>query len=252
MSDEVKLFLLKNKLSGVVDLHYYENSHKLSLLSGDVKRFKVPDFVKSLHKVYNGFKCEELILGSDCEVIEDYCFGVYSNIQYLVSLSDNLMFCKYSFLGSSNLKSVKLKGTVGISCNCFMHCSGLETLNISDVTSIIIGNEAFKNCRSLSSITGLESVGYISLGEKCFSDCNSLENVEFSGLVKLSSNCFCCCNNLKEVTFTEVDFSDALSIFDGCSSDLIINLPKKYNDIDFLYKFGVSSDNKPFENINFY
>ncbi|MBQ2293792.1 MAG: leucine-rich repeat domain-containing protein, partial [Spirochaetales bacterium] len=69
------------------------------------------------------------------------------------------------------------------------------------VTSI--GNNAFKDCKSLTSVTIGSSV--TSIGEYVFGNCSSLTNVTIPGsMAKIDSSAFFGCGNLTSVTFEDI------------------------------------------------
>lgn len=105
---------------------------------------------------------------------------------------------KYNFEANSkweNLEEIKFveeKNTAGVNLspdktyNCigndaFAECTKLKEISFGKIE--MIGERAFKNCKSISNVTFSESI--INIGEDAFLDCSNLTKVEFLGDLKL-------------------------------------------------------------------
>lgn len=116
-----------------------------------------------------------------------------------------------------------------------------------------IDENAFKDCKNLKNVVGLEDVYQVGAG--AFENCSSLENAAFDNAVYLNSRAFAGCSNLKSVTITQLPETDELSeegdellypepseemtapykllpfaedTFENTSSELVINVPAEY------------------------
>ena len=83
--------------------------------------------------------------------------------------------------------------------NAFKECRGLKSITIpSSVTSL--GNHCFQSCSGLTNITIPSSV--TSLGDWCFSGCVGLTSITIpSSVTYLGWDCFSSCPNLEKATF---------------------------------------------------
>ena len=96
--------------------------------------------------------------------------------------------------------------------NAFKECRGLKSITIpSSVTSL--GNSCFWECSNLTSVTIPSSV--TSLGDWCFKDCSSLMSITIpSSVTSLGKSCFNWCSNLTSITIP----SSVTSLGYGCFS----------------------------------
>ena len=124
----------------------------------------------------------------------------------------------------------KVKGNDGVECvvtslgdECFKDCSGLTSITIpSSVTSL--GDDSFTSCIGLTSITIPSSV--TSLGDDCFSYCSSLTSIEIpSSVTSLGDYCFSGCSSLTPVTIPSSVTSLGDYCFSGCSNLTSITIP---------------------------
>ncbi len=107
--------------------------------------------------------------------------------------------------------------------NAFKDCDRLTSVTIpSSVTSI--GSYAFNSCDDLSYITIPENV--TSIGSYAFQSCNKLSSVILpSGLTSISSGLFCYCENLTYITVPENVTSIGDSAFYYCTSLASVRIP---------------------------
>ena len=143
-----------------------------------------------------------------------------SDLSGVTSISD------YKFYNLSNLKEVSLPASVtGLSRGSFAG-TGIETIDVSDVKQY--ASEVFKDCKSLTGITGFENyTGFPYNG--MFQGCSALtgdlrvgmatKNNDMTSIMSL----FAGCKNLKSVTWlrnqNEVDYnSQWSSMYSACTS----------------------------------
>ena len=97
-----------------------------------------------------------------------------------------------------------------------------HTIVISGLTSI--GNRAFRDCSSLTSVTIGNSV--TSIGESAFRDCSSLTSVTIpDDVTSIGSSAFSFCSGLMSITIPNSVTSIGGSAFWGCSKLISITIP---------------------------
>ena len=140
----------------------------------------------------------------------------------------------------------KVKGNDGVECvvtslgdECFKDCSGLTSITIpSSVTSL--GDDCFTSCIGLTSITIPSSV--TSLGDDCFSYCSSLTSIEIpSSVTSLGEFCFISCCDLTTITIPSSVTSLSRYCFSGCSSLTSIEIPSSVTSLGDYCFSGCSS-----------
>ena len=112
---------------------------------------------------------------------------------------------------------------------CFKDCSGLTSITIpSSVTSL--GASCFYGCRGLTSITIPSSV--TSLGEYCFSDCSGLTSITIpSSVTSLGASCFYGCRGLTSITIPSSVTSLGNWCFSKCSFLTSITIPSSVTSL---------------------
>ncbi|MBQ3616844.1 MAG: leucine-rich repeat protein, partial [Bacteroidales bacterium] len=108
------------------------------------------------------------------------------------------------------------ESVTAIGDKAFFNCKSLTSVTIPEsVTSI--GSDAFFNCTSLTSVTIPESV--TSIGKSAFSSCSSLTSVTIpEGVTAIGKGAFDVCTSLTSVTIPEGVTSIGDYAFIGCSS----------------------------------
>lgn len=144
-----------------------------------------------------------------------------------------------AFFGSTSLKNVDentTKGVNTIGVSAFENCGQLATINLSGVTrfaegvfrnakalksvtmsasaSIYVGQEAFRNCVTLSDITARIAAA----DDGAFRNCISLRAITFvsSGIEYIGSNAFNGCVLIQKVSIPSSVVAIGDSAFDGC------------------------------------
>lgn len=96
------------------------------------------------------------------------------------------------------------------------------------VTSI--GNDAFFNCRKVTSITIPNSV--TSIGDYAFYGCSSLASIDIpNSVTSIGEYVFSDCNSLTSITIPNSVASIGSSAFSGCSSLASITIPNSVTNI---------------------
>ena len=92
------------------------------------------------------------------------------------------------------------------------------------------GDNAFKECRGLKSITIPSSV--TSLGESCFYKCSGLTSITIpSSVTSLGNSCFWDCYGLTSITIPSTVTSLGSSCFWGCSGLTSITIPSSVTSL---------------------
>ena len=92
------------------------------------------------------------------------------------------------------------------------------------------GENAFKECRGLKSVTIPSSV--TSLGNYCFSDCYGLTNVTIpSSVTSLGNNCFSSCYGLTSITIPSSVTSLGSGCFQSCYGLTSITIPSSVTSL---------------------
>ena len=113
--------------------------------------------------------------------------------------------------------------------NAFKNCGGLKSITIpSSVTSL--GSNCFYNCSGLTSITIPSSV--TSLGSYCFLGCSGLTSITIpSSVTSLGSLCFQNCFGLTSITIPSSVTSLGSFCFSNCSGLTSITIPSSVTSL---------------------
>ena len=131
------------------------------------------------------------------------------------------------------------KGTKWIGEYAFEECSSLTSITIPDsVTSI--GEDAFWNCSSLTSITIPDSV--TSIGAYAFNNCSSLTSITIpNSVTSIRSYTFDGCAGLTSITIPDSVTSIGMNAFSNCSSLTSITIPDSVTSIGESAFYGCES-----------
>lgn len=132
-------------------------------------------------------------------------------------------------------------GITGIGNQAFRNCRSLASITIpSGVTSI--GGSAFYNCRSLASITIPD--GVTSIGRQTFYYCYSLESITIpDGVTDIGNYAFANCESLASITIPNGVTTIKSSAFANCESLASITIPNGVTSIKtyaFYYCGGIA------------
>ncbi len=115
--------------------------------------------------------------------------------------------------------------------DAFEDCSSLTSVTIPNSVTYI-GYDAFKDCSSLTSVTIPNSV--ISIGIYAFSGCSSLTSVTIPNSVTyIGGGAFNGCSSLTSVTIPNSVISIGIYAFSGCSSLTSIDIPNSVTSIGY-------------------
>ena len=158
--------------------------------------------------------------------------NAFANCTLLTSVTipkDVVCINSSTFEGCNNIKYASMPAAV-IS---FIPQLALETVEITNGTSI--GNNAFKNCTSLKSITLCD--GITSIGSSAFSGCSSLESIVLPNKVtSIGNSAFYGCVGLTSISIPDGITNIGTDAFSNCT-----NL--SYNTYSNAYYLGNTTNN---------
>ena len=160
--------------------------------------------------------------------------NVSDNNKYYCDV-DGVLFNKdkteiIKFPGKKEGTNYKIPNSVtSIGNGAFDDCRSLTSITIpNSVTSI--GNEAFEGCSSLTSITIPNSV--TSIGNEAFYGCSGLTSITIpNSVTSIGNGAFEVCSSLTNITIPEGVTSIDESTFSGCSSLTNITIPEGVTSI---------------------
>ena len=139
-----------------------------------------------------------------------------------------------------NVKQIVIKdGVTSMGEEAFRNCSSLTGIEIpSSVTSM--GKSAFQNC---SNLTGIEIPSSVtSMEEAVFEDCSSLTGIEIpSSVTSIGNRAFSGCSSLTEIVIPENVTRIGTYVFNGCSSLTEIVIPENVTSIGVYVFYDCSS-----------
>ena len=135
--------------------------------------------------------------------------------------------------------TIKGVTVTSIGDQAFYNCTSLTSVTIPDsVTSI--GDRAFRCCISLTSVTIPDSV--TSIGEEAFYGCWDLTRLTIPGSVtSIDKDAFCFCSSLTSVTIPDSVTSIGDSAFYGCESLTSVTIPDSVTSIGSCAFYGCAS-----------
>ena len=131
---------------------------------------------------------------------------------------------------NSNVKKVVIEdGVTSIGNSAFNECISLTSITIPDsVTSI--GTYAFSGCRSLTSITIPDSV--TSIGAYAFQSCSNLTSITIpDSVTSIGASAFNSCSGLTSITIPDSVTSIGAYAFQSCSNLTSITIPDSVTSI---------------------
>ena len=175
--------------------------------------------IKGYRNVLKIIKCTDGIIGNGNTVtIDNLKYEIYNDTASLVGYTDspeNLVISK-----NISYEGYTLNVT-SIGESAFKNCTSLTSITIpNSVTSICYS--AFYGCTSLTSITIPDSV--TSIGGSAFSGCTSLSSVTVpDSVTSIGDSAFYGCTSLTNVTIPDSVTSIGSYAFEGCTSLTSVN-----------------------------
>ena len=220
--------------------------------------------------------CDALTSITIPEGVTSIGYSAFNKCSSLTSITipDSVInIANYAFSDCSSLASIVIPKSVTKIDNCaFYNCSSLEniaveegnpvyhsagnclietkskTLIVGCKNSVIpddgsvtsIGNYAFYNCSSLTSI--VISVGVTSIGYKAFYNCSSLTSITIpEGVTSIGDYAFSYCSSLTSITIPDSVINIGYYAFSDCSLLTSIVIPKSVTKIDNCAFYNCSS-----------
>lgn len=122
--------------------------------------------------------------------------------------------------------------------NAFLNCKNLTTVTFLGAPyTITVGNNAFKNCAKLKTINLPEAK---SIGNSAFDGCKALEKMTIKeGTESIGEYCFSNCTNLKELTIPESVSYIGAGAVSNHNKDLVIKCVSGSKAVEFANKYDV-------------
>ena len=202
----------------------------------------IPDSVTSIGEVafYNCSSLTSITIPDSVTSIGDSAFYYCSRLTLLI-IGDGVTSMKTDcqFYGCNNLEEIRIgSGITSIEDRTFMFFSNLTTVTFSENSNLrSIGNIAFYDCSSLTSITIPDSV--TSIGERAFQGCSSLTSITIpDSVTSIGNGAFSGCSNLTSVTIPDSVTSIGVHAFSGCSNLTSVTIPDSVTSIgDFAFSY---------------
>ena len=169
-------------------------------------------------------------IGGGVTSIGHLAFSGCNNSLYDTTTIPNVELVDGWAVGNTGVSGdLDLTGMRGIGDEAFRGCSGLTSVTIPDsVTSI--GGHAFNGCSALTSVTIPDGVTYI--GSSAFSGCSGLTSVTIgNGVTSIGGCAFYGCSGLTSVTIGNGVTRIGDEAFRGCSGLTSVTIPDRVTSI---------------------
>ena len=211
----------------------------------------IPDGVTSIgsYAFYGCSGLTSITIPDGVTSIGDYAFSDCSGLTSIVVAEGNKVYhsfknclietqCKTLILGCRNSEIPPDGSVTSIGNDAFRNCSSLKSITIPNgVTSI--GDDAFCGCSGLTSIT-IQN-GVTSIGNSAFYHCSSLKSITIpNGVTSIGDSAFLGCSSLTSITIPDGATSIGNLAFYDCSSLTSITIPDSVTSIGYVAFFGCS------------
>jgi len=229
-----------------------------------LKEFSIPTAVRTIgSEAFANTKLTEITIPQNVTSLGEQAFGYCKDLQKVTILGNISRIEDYTF-ANTNIKEIVFPTGVVV--------LGSHIFDGTDIVSVVlpdtlktIGNEAFKGCKSLTSInfpTSLQSIGNSAfegctglkgsftinaserIGERAFAKCEGLTAVTLNGeLTSIEREAFAECTNLKSVNLPQTLVGIGEKAFIYTSSLRKITIPSSVSYMgEFVFGFsGIES-----------
>lgn len=196
---------------------------------------------------YHCTDLRNIVIPSSVVHIDDNAFTNCSNLTSVTMSNGNMVIGNYVFFGCENLASITIPDSVtSIGEHAFEGCTSLisATMPASAISAIpktnlqtveitsgeSIGDSAFRNCKTLTSVTICD--GVTSIEDYAFYGCSNLTSINIPGNVtNIGDRAFNGCENLVGVNVPYGVTSIGEGVFNGCFSLIEITIPNSVTSI---------------------
>ena len=208
------------------------------------------------------YSCDSLPVIDNIRYADTCAMGVSDDSLSTYKIKDGTRFIGgYTFSGCESLSAITIPYTViSVGNDAFYYCNSLpiiDNIRYADTVAVgvidteltdytikegtrFIGNSAFIECKSLSSITIPDSV--ISIGDATFQGCSSLSSITISSSVtSIGGYAFSRCTALSSITIPNSVTSVGEGAFFNCTSLSSITIPNSVTHIGDRAFFGCSA-----------
>ena len=232
------------------------SSNLVKIFGPQVQEFILGDYITDIgdYAFYGYNNLKSITIPDAVTTIGNFAFNDCSSLAYIHIPEHITTIGNYAFSRCIGLTSIKIPAHVGnFGDKPFEGCDNLESVTINSNTIVskdypawssistlfgeqvkeyVLGNEvtaigdnAFRDCRNLTSITIPKSVSMI--GESAFEECSCLSSINIpEGVTSIGGCAFFNCSNLGSVTIPISVRSIGDNSFYGCTSLTSISIPK--------------------------
>ena len=169
---------------------------------------------------------------SNQQKVGDYVFYFDNEVMYLLSYAGN--DTELSLPSIDEVKKVFTEftgSTYQIHDYAFYINNKITSVTIPSCV-VTIGKYAFHNCTNLTTVTFKEGSGLTSIGDRAFSACSALLDINLpEGLREINGYAFYNCNRLTNITIPDGVTSIGMGAFLGCEGLTNITIPNSMTNI---------------------
>lgn len=186
--------------------------------------------------------CKNTIIPNNVEYIGDYAFRGCTELTSITIPNSVTLIGTSAFSNCSSMTSINIpKSVTSIKSYAFSGCSGLETIEVANDNKTY---DSQNNCNAIIKTSTKELIvgckntiipnSVKSIGNNAFRGCSGLTSITIPNSVKsIGDNAFLDCVSLTSLTIPECVTSIGNSAFYNCSGLLSINIPCGVTSIDY-------------------
>lgn len=174
--------------------------------------------------------CENTVVPKSVSALGDCAFFGCKSLTSLTIDGQYTKIGRWVFLDCENIEYLNWYSSLPLSSVTKLLSSSLKEVVLGDSVNCI-GDEAFKDCKNLSSITIPSTVKTIAYG--AFAGCDGLTSITIpDGVEYIGNQAFKDCKNLLSVTIPSTVISIGREAFAGCEGLKTITIPYSIESID--------------------